>query len=50
LTILGTLLLIVAPPHLGHAGIVAWLTTFRIVTGMGTGGGKCSLHDTLKVS
>lgn len=40
LTILGTLLLIVASTGLDHAGIVAWMTTFRIVTGMGIGGGK----------
>ena len=39
-TIFGTLLVITAPPHLGHSGIVAWLTVFRIVTGMGIGGGK----------
>ena len=40
LTILGTLLLIVAPPRLDHGGIVAWLTVFRIITGLGIGGGE----------
>ena len=40
LTILGTLLLIVAPPYLGHSGIVAWMAVFRVITGMGIGGGK----------
>jgi PHS family inorganic phosphate transporter-like MFS transporter len=39
LTIFGTLLLIVAPTSLGHTGIVAWLTVFRIITGFGIGGG-----------
>ena len=39
LTIFGTLLLIVAPPHLSHAGLVGWVTSFRIVTGTGAGGG-----------
>ncbi|KAK5167159.1 uncharacterized protein LTR77_007889 [Saxophila tyrrhenica] len=38
ITIFGTLLLIVPPTYLGHAGIVAWLTTFRIITGVGIGG------------
>lgn len=45
LTITGTLLLIVAPPHLNHAGIVAWLTAFRILTGLGTGGGKPAVSE-----
>lgn len=40
LTIFGTLLLIAAPPRLEHSGIVAWLTVFRIVTGLGIGGGE----------
>lgn len=40
LTIFGTLLLIVVPPHLGHGGVVAWLTAFRVVTGLGIGGGE----------
>ena len=40
LTILGTLLLIVAPPHLDHGGIVGWLTAFRVLTGLGIGGGE----------
>lgn len=40
LTILGTLMLIVAPTGLGHSGIVAWLAVFRIVTGFGIGGGE----------
>ena len=39
ITILGTLLVVTAPPHLSHSGIVAWLAMFRIITGMGTGGG-----------
>ena len=47
LTIMGTLLLIVAPPHLSHAGIVAWMAVFRIMTGMGAGGGKTPTHATL---
>lgn len=41
LTILGTLLVIVAPTSLDHSGIVAWLAVFRIITGMGIGGGEC---------
>lgn len=40
ITILGTLMLIVPPTYLGHNGIVAWLTTFRIITGLGIGGGE----------
>ena len=40
ITIFGTLLLIVAPTGLNHTGIVTWLTVFRIVTGLGIGGGK----------
>lgn len=43
ITIFGTLLVIVAPTSLGHSGIVAWLTIFRVVTGFGIGGGKCKL-------
>ena len=39
-TILGTLLVIVAPTSLGHTGIVAWLAVFRVVTGLGIGGGE----------
>lgn len=35
LTIFGTLLVIVAPTTLGHGGIVAWLTTFRIISSLG---------------
>lgn len=38
LTIFGTLMLIVVPPHLDHAGVVGWMTVFRIITGMGVGG------------
>ncbi|KAF2164026.1 hypothetical protein M409DRAFT_57122 [Zasmidium cellare ATCC 36951] len=38
LTIFGTLMLIVMPPKLDHSGVVAWMTVFRIITGMGTGG------------
>lgn len=38
ITILGSLLLIVMPPKLDHAGIVNWLTIMRIVTGIGIGG------------
>jgi PHS family inorganic phosphate transporter-like MFS transporter len=40
ITILGTTMLIVPPTYLGHTGIVAWLTTFRIVAGFGIGGGE----------
>lgn len=40
LTIVGTLLVIAAPTGLGHSGIVAWLTVFRIITGFGIGGGE----------
>lgn len=39
LTMFGTLLVITAPPQLGHGGIVAWVTVFRVVTGFGIGGG-----------
>lgn len=38
ITILGTLLLIVMPPKLDHAGVVGWLTAMRIITGIGIGG------------
>lgn len=39
LTMVGTLLVITAPPHMSHEGIVAWVTCFRVLTGMGVGGG-----------
>ncbi|KJX92423.1 hypothetical protein TI39_contig5853g00001 [Zymoseptoria brevis] len=38
ITIVATLMVVVAPTNLGHDGIVAWLTVFRIVTGVGIGG------------
>ncbi|TPX12504.1 uncharacterized protein E0L32_000681 [Thyridium curvatum] len=38
LTMVGTLLVITAPPQLGHGGIVAWVAVFRVVTGFGVGG------------
>lgn len=42
-TITGTLLVILMPWHgMNHAGVVAWLSVFRAVTGMGTGGGMSS--------
>lgn len=46
-TIIGTLLLICAPPHLSHEGIVAWMAVFRVMTGMGTGGGEYPKHSSL---
>ena len=40
-TIFGTLLVVLLPWHgLSHNGVVAWLSVFRAVTGMGTGGGR----------
>lgn len=40
ITIFGTLMLIVPPSYLGQDGILAWLTIFRIITGLGIGGGE----------
>lgn len=39
-TIVGTLLVICMPPKLSHEGVVAWMTTFRVLTGVGIGGGE----------
>lgn len=42
-TIFGTLMVILLPwGDFSHQSVVAWLTVFRIVTGVGTGGGKSS--------
>lgn len=43
-TILGTLMCILLPWHgLSHSGIVAWMAVWRVVTGLGIGGGQlCS--------
>lgn len=38
LTIVGTLMVIVAPTSLSQGGLVAWMLVFRILTGFGTGG------------
>jgi PHS family inorganic phosphate transporter-like MFS transporter len=39
-TIFGTLLVVLLPWHgLSEKGVVAWLSVFRAVSGMGTGGG-----------
>ncbi len=39
-TIFGTLLVVLLPWRgLSHQGVVAWLSVFRCMTGMGTGGG-----------
>lgn len=40
LTILGTLMVIAAPTHLSHRGIVAWVAVWRVVAGLGIGGGQ----------
>lgn len=40
ITIFGTIMLIVPPSYLGHSGIVAWLSVFRIIAGFGIGGGE----------
>ncbi|KUJ10168.1 MFS inorganic phosphate transporter [Mollisia scopiformis] len=37
ITMFGTLMVIVLPTDLSHDGIVAWLTVWRIVTGVGIG-------------
>lgn len=43
--IFGTLLVILLPwKGLSHQGVVAWLAVFRVVTGMGTGGGMFHLR------
>ena len=40
LTIFGTLMVILLPwGNLSHDSVVTWLAVFRVVTGMGTGGG-----------
>lgn len=40
-TICGTLLVVLLPWRgLSQTGIVAWLSVFRFIAGMGTGGGK----------
>lgn len=44
ITMFGTLMLIVLPTSLSHDGIVAWITMWRIVTGVGIGAGKCCPH------
>lgn len=39
--IFGTLMVILLPWRgLSHTGVVAWLSVFRCMTGMGTGGGE----------
>ena len=44
-TMLGTLMVIVAPAHMSHTGIVAWVSVFRVLTGVGIGGGLfTSIH------
>lgn len=40
-TIIGTLLVVLLPwKGLSHNSIVAWLSVFRFITGMGAGGGE----------
>lgn len=40
-TIFGTLLVVLLPWHgLSQQGVVAWLSVFRAMTGVGTGGGE----------
>jgi PHS family inorganic phosphate transporter-like MFS transporter len=40
LAILGTLMVVLLPWHgLSHQGVVAWIAVFRVLTGMGAGGG-----------
>ena len=39
ITIFGTLMVVLLPWHgLSHNGVVAWVSVFRVVTGLGTGG------------
>jgi PHS family inorganic phosphate transporter-like MFS transporter len=51
ITMFGTLMCIVAPPHMSHTGIVSWLVVFRIMTGVGIGAGSFSdrLHPTASI-
>lgn len=40
-TIFGTLLVILMPwKHFSHHDVVAWMAVFRVITGIGTGGGR----------
>lgn len=39
ITMFGTLMVIVAPKRMSQNAIVAWVSVFRVVTGIGIGGG-----------
>jgi MFS family permease len=42
ITMLGTLMVIMLPTNLSHDGVVAWITMWRLVTGVGIGAGMSS--------
>jgi MFS family permease len=44
ITMLGTLMVTVLPTNLSHGGVVAWITMWRIVTGVGIGAGMSSCN------
>jgi MFS transporter, PHS family, inorganic phosphate transporter len=47
--IFGTLMVVLLPWNgLSYQEIVAWIAVFRVITGMGAGGGTFTIHDLIK--